>query len=52
MLEGEILSGFCSRSSCSPSEAVRSENYLEEDQADTYKNGRSERRQGFWKHES
>lgn len=31
---------------------MRSENDLEEDPVDAYKNGRSERRQGFWKHES
>lgn len=52
MLEGEVLSGSCSHSPCSATEAVRSENDLEEDPADTCINGRSERRQGFWKHES
>lgn len=30
----------------------RSKNYLEKNQADTYKNERSERSQGVWSHES
>ena len=45
MLEGEILSGSCSHSPCPTSEAVRSENDLE-DSVDTCKNGRSEEVRG------
>lgn len=46
VLKGGILSRSCSHSSSSAREVVRSKNYLEKNQIDTYKNGRCEGRQG------